>query len=479
LNTTDLCSLSISEASRLIGRKELAPTELLEAHLARIDKTNGKLNAFVTVMREEAVDTARLAEAEIQNGNHRGPLHGIPIALKDLFNTKGVRTAAGSLVMGDFVPDTDSTVAQRLSEAGAVITGKLQMDEFAMGATSVNPHDGPTRNPWDLERITGGSSGGSATAVAARLCMGAMGSDTGGSIRVPAMFCGIVGLKPTFGLVSRFGVLPVSWSLDTVGPMTRTVQDAALMLNAITGHDPRDLSTSRRPIEDFTATLDNGVKGIRVGVLEEAFSAVIEPEVGEILRTAVTVLEDLGAWVDDASISLIERTELSGVIMLAEYAAVHFETYRCHANEIGDQARGTIEDGLLVSGVDYVNAHRERARFNRQFAKVWDRFDVLVGPTERITAPTIEDASHREAYGSASRYPTLSSLVAPFNTTGSPSLTVPCGFTSAGMPVGMQVVAQAFEDATVLRIAQAYENATKWHTWRPPIEESADAHEAR
>jgi aspartyl-tRNA(Asn)/glutamyl-tRNA(Gln) amidotransferase subunit A len=469
LTINELCSLSISEASGLVARKELAPTELLAAHLDRIEKTNERLNAFVTMMTDEAMAAARLAETEIQNGNYKGPLHGIPIALKDLYNTKGVRTAAGSPVMSDVVPDTDSAVAQRFREAGAVITGKLQMDEFAMGATSVNQHDGPSRNPWDLDRITGGSSGGSAGAVAARLTMGSMGSDTGGSIRVPATLCGIVGMKPTFGLVSRFGVVPVSWTLDTVGPMTRTVRDTAIMLNTIAGHDPRDLSTSKRPTEDFTSTLEQGVEGLRIGVIEESFSAVIEPEVREVVRAAVAVLQSLGAQVEDASISLVERRRGTGAIMLAEYSAVHLEIYRSRGNEIGDQARNVIEDGFLVSGVDYVNAHRERTRYNTEFAKVWDRFDILVSPTERITAPTIEDASPHDVYESESRYPSLSSLAGPFNTTGSPAVTVPCGFNSAGMPVGLQVVGQAFDDARVLRVAHAYEDATKWHTHEPPV----------
>ena len=468
MSSTDLCSLSISEASGLIARKEISPTELLAAHLHRIEKIDGRLNSFVTMI-DAATDAARSAEAEIQSGNHRGPLHGIPIALKDLFATKGVRTSAGSRVMRDRVPDADSTVAQRFKEAGAVIIGKLQMDEFAMGATSVNSDDGPARNPWDTQRITGGSSGGSAAAVAARLCMGSMGSDTGGSIRVPAAFCGVVGLKPTFGLVSRFGVLPVSWTLDTVGPMTRTVQDAALMLNAIAGHDRRDLSTSGRPVEDYTATLHDGIRGIRVGVLEEAFSAVVQDEVGELARRAVTLLEDLGALVDHTSISLMGRDGFSGAIMLAEYAAVHLETYRNRADEISKQAREVIEDGLFVAGVDYVNAHRKRTRFNREFAKIWDQFDVLVGPTERITAPTIEDASVSEASGTESRYPSLSSLAGPFNATGSPAVTVPCGFTRSGMPVGMQIVGRAFGDATVLRVAKAYQDATKWHASQPDV----------
>ena len=418
-------------------------------------------------MIDAATDAARSADAEIQRGDYRGPLHGIPIALKDLFATKGVRTAAGSRVMRDCIPDTDSTVARRFKEAGAVNIGKLQMDEFAMGATSVNSDDGPARNPWNTECITGGSSGGSAAAVAARLCMGSMGSDTGGSIRVPATFCGIVGLKPTFGLVSRFGVVPVSWTLDTVGPMTRTAEDAALMLNAIAGYDQRDLSTRRRPPDDYTAALNDGIEGTRVGILQEAFSAVLQEEVGELVGKAVSTLEDLGALVDRTSIPLMKRQRFSSAIMLAEYTAFHLDTYREKADEISDQAREVIEAGLFVPAVDYVNGHRERTRQNREFAKIWDQFDVLVGPTERITAPTIDDASPSADSGSDSGFPALSSLAGPFNTTGSPAVTVPCGFTGSGMPVGMQIVGRAFEDATVLRVAKTYQDVTKWHSLEP------------
>ena len=461
--------MSIFEASQLISQKDLKPTELVEAHLSRIEKINSKLNAFITVMKKDALEQAHSVELEIQKGNSKGPLQGIPIGLKDLFNTKGIRTAAGSLVMDDFVPTTNSTVSDRLRKANAIIIGKLQMDEFAMGATSVNPHDGPARNPWDLKRITGGSSGGSAGAVAAKLCMGAMGSDTGGSIRIPATFCGIVGFKPTFGLVSRSGTLPVSWSLDTVGPMTRSVRDAALILNAIVGHDPKDNSTTKQPIKDFSARLDKGIDGIRIGVLTEAFSAVIEPEIREILRKAVSVLKDLGSRVYDTSISLTERREFTGVIMQAEYASVHLKTYSSQKSKIGNQALKAIEDGLRIKGVDYVKAHQNRIQFNRDFDKIWKHFDVLVGPTERITAPTIESSPNRKVGESQNLSPGLSSLAKLCNTTGSPAITVPCGCASNGMPVGMQVVARSFQDTRVLQVAQAYENATKWHRLQPSI----------
>ena len=459
--------MSISQVSELIRKKDLSPTELLEAHLRRIENVNGKLNAFITVMAEQAQKSARFIEGQIQKGNHIGPLQGVPIALKDLFNTKGVSTASGSVVMRDFIPTTDSAVTERLRQAGAIIIGKLQMDEFAMGATSVNPHDGPARNPWNLDCITGGSSGGSAAAVAGRLCMGSMGSDTGGSIRVPATFCGIVGFKPTFGLVSRYGVLPVSWTLDTVGPMTRTVRDAAFMLNAIAGHDSRDSSTSTLPVKDFSVDLDKEIKGIRIGILEEALSATIEPEIGEIFQKAVVILKDLGACVEDVSISLLKPTKFSNIIMLTEYATVHEEVYKSQGDKISSQARNAIEDGLLIRGIDYVKANQEFISFKEDCASMWDSFDILIGPTERITAPTIKDASENK--GDKNQIPTLSSLVNFFNITGAPSLTVPCGFTSKGMPVGMQIAASEFNDPLVLRVAQAYENATKWHMLQPSI----------
>ena len=459
--------MSISQVSELIRKKDLSPTELLEAHLRRIENVNGKLNAFITVMAEQAQKSARFIEDQIQKGNHIGPLQGVPIALKDLFNTKGVRTASGSVVMRDFIPTTDSAVTERLRQAGAIIIGKLQMDEFAMGATSVNPHDGPARNPWNLDCITGGSSGGSAAAVAGRLCMGSMGSDTGGSIRVPATFCGIVGFKPTFGLVSRYGVLPVSWTLDTVGPMTRTVRDAAFMLNAIAGHDSRDSSTSTLPVKNFSVDLDKEIKGIRIGILEEALSATIEPEICEIFKKAVIILKDLGACVEDVSISLLKPTKFSNIIMLTEYATVHEEVYKSQGDKISSQARNAIEDGLLIRGIDYVKANQEFISFKEDCAAMWDSFDILIGPTERITAPTIKDASENK--GDKNQIPTLSSLVNFFNITGAPSLTVPCGFTSKGMPVGMQIAASEFNDSLVLRVAQAYENATEWHMRQPSM----------
>ena len=468
MNAEKLCSLSISEASDLIRRKDLAPTELLDAHLARIEEVNDKLNAFVTVTAEEAAVAARQAEAEIVNGGYRGPLHGIPLGIKDLFDTRGVETASGSVVMRGRVPEKDSAVVASLRDAGAVIVGKLQMDEFALGATSVNPHDGPARNPWNLERITGGSSGGSAAAVAAGLCMGAPGTDTGGSIRVPATFCGVVGLKPTLGLISRYGVLPVSWTLDTVGPITRTVRDAALFLNSVAGYDPRDLSTHCLPEQDFTAGLDDGIEHVRIGVLEEPSSTLIDAEVGEAVARAVRVLQEQGASVEEVTIPQMARRP--GHIMGPEYAAVHRETYRSSAHLIGRHARNTIQNGLLTSAVHYLNAHRERTIYNREFAKVWERFDILVGPTAPETAATIQEASFSEEDGAPQpNVPTATVAVRAFNTTGGPGITVPCGFSSSGMPIGLHIGGRALDDARVLQVANAYQRATSWHALKPPV----------
>ena len=297
---------------------------------------------------------------------------------------------------------------------------------------------------------------------------GATGTDTGGSIRVPATFCGVVGLKPTLGLVSRYGVLAVSWTLDTVGPITRTVRDAALFLNAVAGHDPRDLSTHRLPDRDYAAGLDDGIEHVRIGVLEEPSSTQIAPEVDEAVARAVEVLQDQGASVEEVSIPHMPRRP--GYIMGPEYAAVHRETYRSNAHLIGRHARNTIENGLLTSAVHYLNAHRERTIYNREFAKVWERFDVLVGPTAPVTAATIQEASFSEKDGTPQPdVPTATVAVRAFNTTGWPAITVPCGFSSSGMPIGLHIGGRAFDDAGVLRVANAYQQATTWHTRRPPV----------
>ena len=470
MQSSDICFLSIAEAAELIAGKQLSPVELVNAHLERIDQTDGKLNSFITLLRDESIAAAKEAERAVQGGNHLGPLHGIPIGLKDLYYTKGVRTTVGSKILRDFVPETDAAVTERFRQAGAIIIGKLQMHEFALGATSVNPHDGPAHNPWDIDRVTGGSSGGSGAAVASGQCMGALGSDTGGSVRIPACLCGIVGLKPNFGRVSRYGVYPLSWSLDTVGPMTRTVRDAALVLNVIAGYDPRDPSSSNVPVEDFSAGLDDGVAGIRVGVPREYFYDVIDPEVKDAVVQAGRVLEDLGASVEEISIPVLEHSlPISGTILLTEAAEVHLGHLRDRPDDIGDDVRARLEAGALTPATDYIKAQRARTVFNREIAKTMRSYDVLLAPTGPIGAPKIGEAAVKVGGVEQPALSLLSRLTRPFNICGVPTVSVPCGFTSSGMPIGVQLAGRLFEEATVLRVAHAYEQATDWHTRRPPV----------
>ena len=442
----------------------------MNAHLERIGRKDSELNSFITLMRDEALASAKRTEAEIRSGNHLGPLHGVPIGLKDLYYTKGARTTVGSKIMRDLVPDFDAGVVERLRNAGAVIIGKLQMHEFAMGATSVNPHDGPAHNPWDVERVTGGSSGGSGAAVAAGLCMGALGSDTGGSVRIPAALCGIVGLKPTFGRVSKYGVFPLSWSADTVGPMTRTVRDTAIMLSAMAGHDPRDQSSSDKPIEDYARALERDVGGLRVGVPQEYFYDVIDPEVREAVSQASRVLEGLGCRVDEVSIPTMEHSAaISGPIMAVEAAEVHLDNLRNRADDIGVGVRRRFETGALIPAIEYVKAQRARTLFNKEIARAFERFDILLSPAVPVPAPKIGETDLDLGERTEPVLGLLPRLTRPFNLCGVATISVPCGFTSSALPIGLQLAGRAFDEATVLRVAHAYEQATDWHTRRPPV----------
>ena len=470
VDAADLVFLSISEASELVSSRQLSPVEIIDAHLRRIEATDGELNSFITLLAEESKGAAQAAEREIASRGHRGPLHGLPIGLKDLYYTKGIRTTIGSKIMGEFVPDFDAAVTERFRAAGAIVIGKLQMHEFALGATSENPHYGPAHNPWNTGRMTGGSSGGSGSAVAAGQCMGALGSDTGGSVRIPASLCGIVGLKPTFGRVSRYGVYPLSWSFDTVGPMTRTVRDAGLVLNAIAGHDSRDPSSARRPEEDFVEGIDEGVDGLRVGIPREYFFDRVDPEVAGSVRDAAAVLEGLGASVDEVSIPALEHTiPISTPISQAEAAQVHEEHLRERADDIDVNVRNRLLQGALMSATDYIKAHRARAVYNAQMAEAFERSDFLIAPTCPMGAPRLGESTIRMGGVAESTLALLSRLTRPFNICGSPTVSVPCGFTADGTPIGVQIAGRPFEDAAVLRVAHAYEQATEWHKRRPPI----------
>ena len=465
-----LYDLSISQAAELLSAGKLSPVELVSAHLDRIERTEPQLNSFITLLAEDAVEQARTAERDIRSGNYISPLHGIPIGLKDLYYTRGIRTTVGSRILRDFVPDYDAAVTERFRESGAILIGKLQMHEFALGATSVNPFYGPAHNPWDVSRITGGSSGGSGSAVAAGQCMAALGSDTGGSVRIPAGLCGIVGLKPSFGLVSRYGVYPLSWSLDTVGPMTRTARDAALVMNTIAGYDARDPSSAQRPVEDFTSSLDRGIDGVRVGIPDDFFYDVIDPEVSEAICTAAGVLSDLGASVDRVSIPALDHSlAISNAILSAEAAEVHATHLREQPEDIGEDVRARLRRGALTLATDYIKAQRARSAFNAELDDTMKGCDLLIAPTIPTGAPRIDQTVVDVAGNPENALTLMSRLTRPFNICGYPTVTVPCGFTKSGMPIGMQIAGRMFEDAAVLGAAHAYEQATEWHRRRPTV----------
>ena len=470
MTSDDLCFGTISETARLIESGRLSPVELTQAHLDRIDATDSALNSFITLLADRALEQATAAEREIAGGDYRGPLHGIPIGLKDLYYTKDIRTTVGSRILREFTPDYDAAVVERFDAAGAVLLGKLQMHEFALGATSVNPHDGPAHNPWDVTRITGGSSGGSGSAVASGQCMAALGSDTGGSVRIPAGLCGIVGLKPTFGLVSRHGVHPLSWSLDTVGPMTRTALDAAIVMNAIAGHDSRDPSSAQVPEQDFTEGIGDGLTGLRIGIPDDFFYDVIDEEVSAAICEAAGVLAELGAEVERCSIPALNHClGISSAILVTEAAETLISHMRERPEDIGADVRARLYLGAMTPAVDYIKAQRARTAYNEQLADAMNTYDLLLAPTAAVGAPGIDQESIEVGGQVENALSLMSRLTRAFNLTGQPTVSVPCGFTSDGMPIGMQLAGRMWEDPVVLRAAHAYEQATDWHTRRPPL----------
>ena len=447
----ELARLSLAAASDLVRRRELSPPELTVACLQRIDQVEPRINAFITLMRDEALQAAKQAEAEIAAGNYRGPLHGIPVAVKDLFATAGVRTTAGSRILADNVPAEDSEPVARLKAAGAVILGKLNLHEFAFGATGVNPHYGLARNPWDTGRITGGSSSGAGAAVAAGECPAALGTDTGGSIRIPAALCGVVGLKPTFGRVSRRGVIPLSWALDHVGPLTRTVEDTAIVLGAIAGHDAGDPSSSAEPVPDYRAALGEGVHGLRVGVPREYFFDGVDAEVLEAVRAAIEVLRELGAVVREVSLPHIAEAQAAvTAIMLPEALAYHQRWLAERPQDYGEDIRRRLQLALPIPAVHYVQAQRLRELMAGEWRReVFDKVDILATPAAAVPAAPIEQ-------GELQTTMSLVRFTNPFNLLGVPAVSVPCGFTRAGLPVGLQLAGRWFDEATVLRAAHAY-----------------------
>ena len=474
---------TIKETATLIEKREVSPVELAELFLERISAEDEKINSYITVWEKAAVEAARKAEKQISEGNYLGPLHGVPIALKDIFVTKDSRTTCGSKMLRDFVAPYNSTVAERLLASGSVILGKNNMDEFAMGSSNETSYFGPVKNPWDTDRVPGGSSGGSAAATVANLCVASVGTDTGGSIRQPGSLCGVVGMKPTYGRVSRFGMIAFASSLDQAGPIAKTVEDAAIILSSIAGYDSLDSTSVNLPTADYSNALSADIKGLRVGIPKEYFVSGMDPEVEKSVREAITQLEALGAEIVEISLPhsryavstyyIIAPSEASS--NLARYDGVRY-TYRCENAEtlrdlffrsrsegFGDEVKRRIMLGTYALSTGYydayyVKAQKARTLIIRDFEDAWGKVDVIASATSPETAFGIGEKTDDPLKMYLSDVLTI-----PCNIAGLPGISVPCGFSSEKLPIGLQIMGKPFDEQTVLNVAYAYEQSTKWY----------------
>jgi aspartyl-tRNA(Asn)/glutamyl-tRNA(Gln) amidotransferase subunit A len=463
---------TMTELARMIATKAVSPVEVVRAHLDRIAALDGELRSYITVCEQTALEAARAAETALMAGQPVGPLHGVPYALKDLYDTAGLRTTGGSRIFADRLPANDATVTRRLAGAGGILLGKLNMVEFAYGPEGLNPHYGDARNPWDrtVHRMAGGSSSGSGVAVAAGLAPGALGSDTGGSIRIPASLCGITGLKPTYGRVSRAGVLPLAWSMDHVGPMTRTVADSALMLGAIAGYDPADASTSVLPVPDYLAALTGDVKGLRVGLLRSYFLDGAAPEVRAAVESAAKSLSAAGAVVDEVNLEQMTLVAAASMAIVgSEALAYHGELLRTRAGEYDPEVARRLRLSAFIGGAHYVRAQQVRGQVRDAVDAALARRDVLLAPSTPIVAPAVSDRQAVLGDGPSDVRAALLRFTRPFNLSGHPACSLPCGFTEAGLPISMQVVGRPFDEATVLRAADAFQRLSDVHTRRPVL----------
>jgi len=466
LSATDVGYATIAELGPRLQRREVSPVDLTRACLERIAAVDTQINAFITVLAESALQAAEEAERDILHGAYRGPLHGIPIAHKDLYWTRGVRTTAGSKVLADFVPMEDAAVVARLKQAGTILLGKLNTHEFAAGGTTDNPHYGATHNPWDLRLIPGGSSGGSAAALAAGLCLGATGTDTAGSIRMPSHYCGTTGLKPTYGRVSTYGVVSLAWSLDHAGPMARSTEDVALLLNAMAGSDRRDSASVERPDEDFTADLQRGVRGLRLGVPRSYFNAPLQPAVEAAWRAAIDTLVGLGAVPVEVDFSqLDDAVDVGMAIVRPEMAVYHAAWYAEHPDDYSPELRERFAVAHRRTALEYITAQRARERIRGDLWQALARADVLIVPCVAAVATPIGAAEEAlTALGAA-----MTRYTYPFNLSGFPSLALPCGFDGQGLPIGLQLAAGPWQERLLLQVGHAYQRATDWHRRRPPL----------
>ena len=485
----DLPFLTIREVSDLIRERKVSSVELTQSVLSRIEKLDSRLNSYITVLGGQSLKSAEQADKDLASGNYRSRLHGIPISIKDIFVMTGVRTTCGSKILENFVSPYDSTVAKKLKEAGAIILGKSNMDEFAMGSSTETSYFGPTMNPWDLKRVPGGSSGGSASAVAASLCFASVGTDTGGSIRQPAALCGVVGMKPTYGRVSRFGMIAFASSLDQGGPIAKSVEDAAIMLGLISGRDPRDSTSVNISTPDYGECLKDSIKGVRIGVPKEYFVKGIDSEVEQAIRDAIALIEDLGGDVEEISLPHTEHAVSAYYIIapseassnLARYDGVRYGLRMAAAKNLGDMYKETRASGFgdevkrrimigtygLSAGyydAYYLKAQRVRTLIKRDFEEAFSGVDAIVTPTTPEPAFRIGEKSDDPLKMYLSDIFTI-----PCNLAGLPGVSIPCGFTSNGLPIGLQILGKPFDEETILRVAHAYEQHTNWRERRPSI----------
>jgi len=463
----DLHYSSLAEISQLIHKRQISPVELAEEMLERIFSIDPHLNTFITLTPEKALEQAVEIEKQLVAGDDPGILAGVPIAIKDLYETQGILTTAGSPFFQDYIPTADATAVQKLKSSGAVILGKLNMHEIALGITNINPHFGNCHNPWDVSRVPGGSSGGSAAALAAGLCFGSLGSDTGGSIRIPSALCGTAGLKPTRGRVSLKGVIPLSWNMDHAGPMARRVEDLAILLQIIAGYDSADPASIEMLVPDYRQDLSRGVKGLRIAVANDPYFSLVDSEIRTTMQAAAAVFKDLGAHVEEEHLPNAELAfETNICMLLADAVAYHSDRLRLMPEKFGSDVLQRLQTGARTSAAEYSQARRTQAILKRSFLSIFNEWDILVTPTTPTTAPLITGQD------SASQAPVLTRFTSMFNLTGLPAISIPCGFSpktkeTPALPIGMQLIARPWDEARLLQAAFAYEQATIWHWQRP------------
>ena len=463
---SELCTEPLTKVAGLIKSRQVSPIELTMAMLDRIERLDSSLHSFITVSRDLALQQARAAEKEILKGNYRGPLHGVPIAVKDLIYTKDMRTTCASQILADWVPQYDATVIEKLYAHGAVLLGKLTLTEFA--GIGYHPCVKPALNPWDSNRWTGTSSSGSGVAVAASLCFGALGTDTGGSIRFPSAACGVVGLKPTYGKVSRYGVFPLAESLDHVGPICRSVEDAAVLLQAIAGFDPKDPTTRREPVPDYQSAINNGINGVRIGV-DWSYCSRADKSTNAAIHAAAKVFSNCGARTEEVTFSAIEESIAAwGIIFTGECGASHEATYPSRAADYSSAFCSFLQNAEKLRGIDYAKAHATRQITARMIDDLLQKVDLLLCPTMGVVPMRLNGLALEEVITPEVGHDLLF-FTSPFSLSGNPTISIPCGFSEEGLPLSLSLIGRDSDEALILQVANAYEQATPWHHRRPPI----------